>query len=148
LEADDQDEDRLLLFWPTTIFHEIDEDSPMYNMNPDNFKKNCDDRFEIVVVLEGIVESTGMTTQARTSYLPSGEIIMIVISILYLNEFFFLEILWGQKFLHLLNEGVKYTANMELFHMTFPLTEMTAHSAKELKGIEEDTGSETLEQHV
>lgn len=30
LEADDQDEDRLLLFWPTTISHDIDEESPMY----------------------------------------------------------------------------------------------------------------------
>lgn len=37
------------------------------------------DRFEIVTMLEGVVESTGMTTQARSSYLPS-------------------EILWGHRF--------------------------------------------------
>lgn len=43
-------------------------------MNPQHFKKSCDSQFEIVVVLEGIVESTGMTTQARTSYLPSGSL--------------------------------------------------------------------------
>ncbi len=65
MEADDQDEDRLLLFWPTTIFHPIDEDSPLYSMGKERFKKSCDNEFEIVVVLEGIVESTGMTTQAR-----------------------------------------------------------------------------------
>jgi len=37
------------------------------------------EQFELVVVLEGIVESTGMTAQARTSYLPN-------------------EILWGHCF--------------------------------------------------
>ena len=28
-------------------------------------------RFEIIVTLEGIIEATGNTTQARTSYLPN-----------------------------------------------------------------------------
>jgi hypothetical protein len=36
------------------------------------------EQFEIIVILEGIVESTGMTVQARTSYLPK-------------------EILWGYR---------------------------------------------------
>ena len=39
--------------------------------------------FEIIVVLEGIIESSGMTTQVRTSYLPS-------------------EIMWGHKLATLL----------------------------------------------
>jgi len=30
---------------------------------------------EVIVVMEGVVESTGMTTQIRTSYLPSGLVI-------------------------------------------------------------------------
>nr|CAD7397483.1 unnamed protein product [Timema cristinae] len=39
----------------------------------------CPPRFEIVVILEGTIESTGQTTQARSSYLPN-------------------EILWGHRF--------------------------------------------------
>ncbi|KPM11583.1 ATP-sensitive inward rectifier potassium channel 12-like protein [Sarcoptes scabiei] len=45
-------------------------------MNADDL---CREKFEIVAFLEGTVESTGQTVQARTSYLPS-------------------EILWGYRF--------------------------------------------------
>ena len=41
-------------------------------------------RYEIIVVLEGIVEPTGMSIQARSSYTPH-------------------EILWGYRFMNLLN---------------------------------------------
>ena len=37
------------------------------------------EKFEIIVIFEGIVEATGITTQATSSYLPS-------------------EILWGHQF--------------------------------------------------
>jgi len=33
---------------------------------------NATSDWELITVLEGVVESTGMTTQARSSYLPSG----------------------------------------------------------------------------
>ncbi|QQP58235.1 ATPsensitive inward rectifier potassium channel 12like, partial [Caligus rogercresseyi] len=48
------DESCLFLIWPLTVIHKIDEDSPFYNLT-----------------LEGTIESTSMTFQARTSYLPS-----------------------------------------------------------------------------
>lgn len=56
--------------------HKIDEISPLYDLTAQDMIK---DRFEIVAMLEGVVESTGMTTQARSSYLPS-------------------EIVWGHRF--------------------------------------------------
>ena len=50
---------------PRTIAHVIDEDSPLYAMsNLDMLKANV----ELVVILEGVIESTGLTMQARTSY--------------------------------------------------------------------------------
>ncbi|CAG0924329.1 unnamed protein product, partial [Notodromas monacha] len=64
----DTGEDRLFFIWPTTIVHMIDENSPFYSMSAADLVHS---RFEVVVILEGIIESTGMTTQARTSYLPN-----------------------------------------------------------------------------
>lgn len=50
---------------PKTIAHVIDEDSPLYAMSSlDMLKANV----ELVVILEGVIESTGLTMQARTSY--------------------------------------------------------------------------------
>ena len=54
----------------------IDEDSPLWQIGPQDLPKA---RFEIILILEGIIEATGNTTQARTSYLSD-------------------EILWGQRF--------------------------------------------------
>lgn len=72
----DGEEDRLMFIWPMTIVHKIDEKSPLYNLSASDMLR---ERFEIVVMLEGVIESTGMTTQARSSFLPS-------------------EILWGHRF--------------------------------------------------
>ncbi|XP_025837166.1 G protein-activated inward rectifier potassium channel 3 isoform X2 [Agrilus planipennis] len=72
----DGEEDKIFFIWPTTIVHRIDRSSPLYNMSATDLLR---ERFEIVVILEGVIESTGMTTQARSSYLPS-------------------EILWGHRF--------------------------------------------------
>lgn len=63
-------DDRILLFWPTIIVHKVTPESPLYNLTPADLHPN-NNSFEIIVVLEGIVESTGLTTQARSSYLPS-----------------------------------------------------------------------------
>jgi hypothetical protein len=60
--------DRIFLISPLTIVHVIDEKSPLYEYAPEDLEHA---QFEIVVILEGIVESTGMAVQARTSYLPS-----------------------------------------------------------------------------
>ncbi|CAG9584738.1 unnamed protein product [Danaus chrysippus] len=72
----DGEEDRLMFIWPMTIVHKINERSPLYNLSASDMLR---EKFEIVVMLEGVIESTGMTTQARSSYLPS-------------------EILWGHRF--------------------------------------------------
>lgn len=73
--VDDFDE-QLFLLWPTMAVHVIDQDSPMYGLSAADL---LNERFEVVVVLEGTTESTGQTTQARTSYLSS-------------------EVLWGHRF--------------------------------------------------
>ena len=69
--------DRVFVIWPITICHVIEEDSPLYDVAKADLKSGAA-RFEIVAILEGVVESTGATTQARTSYLPT-------------------EILWGHR---------------------------------------------------
>jgi len=64
----DDSRNSLLLIWPVTIVHLIDESSPFFQLNAEslaNFK------FEIITVLEGTVESTGQSIQVRSSYLPS-----------------------------------------------------------------------------
>lgn len=45
--------DRLFLVWPLTIEHNIDENSPFWTITADDLKK---ERFELAVILEGIVE--------------------------------------------------------------------------------------------
>ena len=52
---------------PNTVSHKIDEESPFYSLTPESLLSSD---FELVVYFEGIVESTGSTVQARTSYLP------------------------------------------------------------------------------
>lgn len=69
--------DRIFLVSPVTIVHEIDEESPFYEM--DQRVLESDEEMEVVVILEGMVEATAMTTQCRSSYIPS-------------------EILWGHHF--------------------------------------------------
>lgn len=66
----------LFFIWPMVIEHKIDENSPFYNMSATDILQ---DKFELVVVLEGTVESTGQSTQARSSYVNT-------------------EILWGHRF--------------------------------------------------
>lgn len=68
----------LFFIWPMTVVHRIDSDSPLYNISASDIIDR-ESRFEIVVILEGTIESTGQTTQARSSYLPN-------------------EVLWGHRF--------------------------------------------------
>ena len=69
-------EDRAFMMWPITVAHKIDKNSPLYNLGP---KELLAAKFEMVVTLEGIVEPTGNSVQARTSYLPN-------------------ELLWGHRY--------------------------------------------------
>ncbi|VDN19213.1 unnamed protein product [Gongylonema pulchrum] len=94
------DDDRIFLVWPSTLCHVIDSESPLYEYNASSMLSA---QFEIVVLLEGIVESTGMTAQARTSYLPC-------------------EILWGHRFKKLVTyqrSNGSYQIDYGIFHSTY-----------------------------
>ena len=58
----EDENDRVLILWPVTIAHKIDEDSPLYDMNPRDILSS---QFEILVTLEGVTEETGNTIQVR-----------------------------------------------------------------------------------
>ncbi len=110
--AEEGGESRLFLVWPVILEHRINEHSPFWNMTPEDVYKES---FELLIVLEGIVESTGMTAQARTSYLPG-------------------EILWGHRFERLVTfqkENGEYQVDYSRFHSTIPV-DMPQCSAKEL----------------
>lgn len=68
VKIDDDSRNSLLLIWPVTIVHVIDEDSPLYKLDSEQL---VGFKFEIITVLEGTVESTGQSIQVRSSYLPS-----------------------------------------------------------------------------
>ncbi|XP_054155249.1 G protein-activated inward rectifier potassium channel 3-like [Oppia nitens] len=90
----------VLLIWPATIVHEIDEKSPFYNLSSDEMMR---EKFEIIVILEGTIESTGQSVQARSSYLPS-------------------EILWGHRFEQLVSyrrESGEYRVDYGRFNNTY-----------------------------
>ncbi|KAK3106074.1 hypothetical protein FSP39_012102 [Pinctada imbricata] len=58
---------RVSLRWPVVLQHKIDMTSPLWDMDEIEVKSSD---FELLVFMEGLIESTGMTVQARTSYLP------------------------------------------------------------------------------
>ena len=98
--AVDVDDSEIFFIWPTTIVHKITADSPLYNISASDLLK---EKFEIVVILEGTIESTSMTTQARSSYLPS-------------------EILWGHRFEPLVSfrkDTGQYAVDYSLFNHTY-----------------------------
>ncbi|XP_017797797.1 PREDICTED: uncharacterized protein LOC108578896 isoform X2 [Habropoda laboriosa] len=89
----------LFFIWPTTIVHKINAESPFYNMSAEEM---LTERFEVVAILEGTIESTGQTTQARSSYLPQ-------------------EILWGHRFEPMVmysKERQGYEVDYSLFNST------------------------------
>ncbi|XP_060785954.1 G protein-activated inward rectifier potassium channel 1 [Neoarius graeffei] len=90
--------DQLFLVSPLTICHVIDSKSPFYELSQRSMQT---EQFEIVVILEGIVETTGMTCQARTSYTED-------------------EVLWGHRFFPVisLEEGF-FKVDYSQFHATF-----------------------------
>lgn len=72
----------IFLVSPLIISHVIDKDSPLYELSASAL---LHEDLEVIVVLEGVVETTGITTQARTSYVSE-------------------EILWGQRFVPTVSE--------------------------------------------
>ncbi|XP_059828812.1 G protein-activated inward rectifier potassium channel 3-like isoform X1 [Hypanus sabinus] len=103
-------DDRLFLVSPLIICHEIDSRSPFWEMSKERLQA---EDFEIVVILEGMVEATGMTCQARSSYLCE-------------------EVLWGHRFTSVLSlEDGHYQVDYSMFHQTFEVSTPTC-SARDL----------------
>ncbi|TWW69372.1 ATP-sensitive inward rectifier potassium channel 12 [Takifugu flavidus] len=107
----DEGTDRLFLVSPLVIVHEIDQDSPLYAISRADLET---DNFEIVVILEGMVEATAMTTQFRSSYLAR-------------------EVLWGHRFESVIYEDRNsYKVDYARFHKTYEVPTTPHLSAKEL----------------
>ncbi|GAB0097976.1 G protein-activated inward rectifier potassium channel 3 [Sergentomyia squamirostris] len=102
----------LFFIWPMIVVHKINEDSPFYTMSASDM---LHERFEIVVILEGTVESTGQSTQTRSSYLNT-------------------EILWGHRFESVVSynkERQSYDVDYRRFNETVQV-DTPLCSAKEL----------------
>uniref|UniRef100_A0A0K2U965 Inward rectifier potassium channel 2like [Bombyx mori] n=3 Tax=Lepeophtheirus salmonis TaxID=72036 RepID=A0A0K2U965_LEPSM len=114
-QADWNSEDRTLIIWPIIIAHKIDEESPFFSMSP---KDILSSRFEIIVSLEGVVEPTGNSVQALSSYLPN-------------------EILWGYHFDNMMSYSRKRGVYIvDCAHLNALIQDDTPRiSAKELKEI-------------
>ncbi|KAG9330923.1 hypothetical protein JZ751_021610, partial [Albula glossodonta] len=110
----------IFLVSPLIISHTIDRGSPLYDISAQSLANND---LEIIAILEGVVETTGITMQARTSYTPD-------------------EILWGRRFVSILaEEDGCYTVDYSKFGNTVPVR-MSSLSAKELdqtRGVQEDS---------
>lgn len=121
----DEGTDRLFLVSPLVIVHEIDEDSPFWTMSCTDLEN---EDFEIVVILEGMVEATAMTTQARSSYLSR-------------------EILWGHRFEPVIYEDRdRYQVDYARFHKTYEVPSTPVCSAKELSESGSQRSSRTSSQ--
>ncbi|XP_074872124.1 ATP-sensitive inward rectifier potassium channel 14-like isoform X1 [Carettochelys insculpta] len=108
----DSGTDRLFLVLPLTVVHQIDAESPFYGLGPAQLARAD---FELVAILEGMVEATAMTTQFRTSYLPG-------------------EVRWGHRFAPVLAHGRRgrYRVDFRHFHRTYPVPGTPRCSAREL----------------
>ena len=102
LKVQTESEDFFFLAWPINVIHKIDTSSPLWTKTSEDLLAS---NFEIVVVLEGTNQTTGQTTQVRTSYLPG-------------------EIMWGHR-LNSLITSVRYNNRFQIdytrFHNTVPV---------------------------
>ncbi|XP_077177728.1 ATP-sensitive inward rectifier potassium channel 11 [Paroedura picta] len=107
----------IFLVSPLIIYHVIDKNSPFYEVSPANLHHHED--LEVIVILEGVVETTGITTQARTSYLAD-------------------EILWGHRFVPIVTEeDGQYSVDYSKFGNTVkvPTPNCTAKQLEEDRSI-------------
>lgn len=117
ISPDSSGEPCIFLIWPITVVHVIDENSPFYRHSAPEL---ASDKFEIHVVLEGTIEATSMTFQARTSYLPK-------------------EVLWGHRFEQMMifrQDHNKYQVNFSAFNSTYE-ADTPLCSSKELEALYE-----------
>jgi len=113
VSPDSSGESCIFFVWPLEIVHVIDKDSPLFDLTATDLPK---EKFEIIVIMEGTIETSSMTFQARSSYLPK-------------------EILWGQRFesmVHYRKENNKYQVNFSAFNSTYEVETPTC-SARDLE---------------
>lgn len=102
----------IFLNWPMTVIHKIDGYSPLHTVHANNISKLS---FELIVTLEGVIESTGQKMQAKTSYINT-------------------EILWGYEFqpITTYNKDInQFESDFSNFHKTVQVETMTPYSAFE-----------------
>eukprot|EP00066_Takifugu_rubripes_P011273 XP_003979816.2 PREDICTED: ATP-sensitive inward rectifier potassium channel 11-like [Takifugu rubripes] len=116
----------IFLVSPLIVSHTIERGSPLYELSAQSLSA---EDLEIIVILEGVVETTGITMQARTSYTPE-------------------EILWGRRFVSIITEeDGRYCVDYSKFGNTVPVR-MPFLSAKEqdqTRGVQEDSPSTQLQ---
>ncbi|XP_074533959.1 potassium inwardly rectifying channel subfamily J member 11, like [Halichoeres trimaculatus] len=116
----------IFLVSPLIISHTMERGSPLYELSAQSL---ATEDLEIIVVLEGVVETTGITMQARTSYTPE-------------------EILWGRRFVSIITEeDGRYCVDYSKFGNTVPVR-MPSLSAKELdqtRGVQEGSSDGSLQ---
>ncbi|XP_067902971.1 ATP-sensitive inward rectifier potassium channel 11 isoform X2 [Heterodontus francisci] len=92
----------IFLVSPLIISHVIGPGSPLYPLSAADLSRQD---FEVIVILEGVVETTGITTQARTSYLAD-------------------EVLWGHRFVAVVSEeDGRYSVDYSKFGNTVKVPE-------------------------
>ena len=74
-QADDMN-DTIVLMWPMVLTHKITKDSPFWDIKPADLSN---EKYELIIFVEGTIETTGEFCQVRTSYTPR-------------------EFLWGHRF--------------------------------------------------
>ncbi|KAJ0177284.1 hypothetical protein K1T71_007293 [Dendrolimus kikuchii] len=81
LKLVDDSSENISFMFPISAIHRIDESSPFYFLSANNILTS---KLEILVVFEGIIESTGQPVQAKSSYTAQ-------------------EILWGHRFVQIMD---------------------------------------------
>ena len=62
VSPDSSAESCIFFVWPLEIVHVIDKDSPLYDIAAADL---ANEKFEIIVIMEGTIETSSMTFQAR-----------------------------------------------------------------------------------
>jgi len=121
----------LFLTQPVDYIHVIDNESPLYELSKEVLQGG--EPLELIVIMAGIVEGTGMACQVRTSYVCS-------------------EILWGYRFepaITRLKEQSGYLVDYDKVHKTYEIIEpMSPKSAEERDGESEENEAEESEESI
>jgi potassium inwardly-rectifying channel subfamily J len=117
------------IWWPQKLVHKIDENSPLWNVQPETLSQSS---FEIIFILEGYVGCNAMDFQARTSFRSH-------------------EIIWGQGFTSLV-EPMEYTGrhhvNLRYLDSTVPVyypLKISDNNIRQVKRSQLDTNSRSTQ---